>query len=318
MTLDIEIHALNDSHNPFFNSKAAQGPPIGPSYSNKQRLSQGQQRRGRAVIRKSNFWYQKIGIKVLFGVPYASIHTYMDDASMPSLTISLWWTYRPLSGVLPQPHRITPKLQQYDHDIIYKPGPQMIFSDVLLLLNPKPILKFKLDRAIHLWSSLQKRLGHYKNTPPQGNPLTTPTGDTRWLASPCSNSAIIPTNDNSGHTGTCCHGEHTRNEWRAELHTRDTLAGNTKKDIYAGHQGITKCHLRATCSLLWPGINNDVEKTVRECWHCQWHQLAQGRKTWCSAIFRWDHDTHWPSASSNVKIPDISSSLCTVLIFYAC
>ena len=38
--------------------------------------------------------------------------------------------------------------------------------------------------------------------------------------------------------------------------------------IHGAHQGITKCRLRAKESVLWLGINSDIEKFVNSCDTC--------------------------------------------------
>ena len=45
--------------------------------------------------------------------------------------------------------------------------------------------------------------------------------------------------------------------------------------IHTGHQGITKCRLRARNSVFWPGLNNDIDELVRQCATCQQNQKSQ-------------------------------------------
>ncbi|QQP54568.1 Uncharacterized protein FKW44_007439, partial [Caligus rogercresseyi] len=44
--------------------------------------------------------------------------------------------------------------------------------------------------------------------------------------------------------------------------------------IHEGHQGVTKCQLRAKDCVFWPGINKDIEKLCLSCHVCQKHQRA--------------------------------------------
>ena len=41
------------------------------------------------------------------------------------------------------------------------------------------------------------------------------------------------------------------------------------QELHEGHPGITKMKALAIMYVWWPGINNDIEKSVRHCSHCQ-------------------------------------------------
>ena len=45
--------------------------------------------------------------------------------------------------------------------------------------------------------------------------------------------------------------------------------------IHEGHLGINKSRERANMSVFWPGINNDIQSTIRECEFCQIHRPSQ-------------------------------------------
>ena len=47
--------------------------------------------------------------------------------------------------------------------------------------------------------------------------------------------------------------------------TPKKLQMETLSKLHHGHQGIQRCRLRASTSVWWPGISNDVEKFVRQC-----------------------------------------------------
>jgi len=48
--------------------------------------------------------------------------------------------------------------------------------------------------------------------------------------------------------------------------------------IHAGHQGITKCQLRAKESLYWPNMSSDIENMVRDCMACLSNARSQPKE----------------------------------------
>ena len=50
------------------------------------------------------------------------------------------------------------------------------------------------------------------------------------------------------------------------------MQAETLKALHEGHQGISKCQLRAKATVFWPGINKDIEDLVSRCCICQRHQ----------------------------------------------
>ena len=53
------------------------------------------------------------------------------------------------------------------------------------------------------------------------------------------------------------------------------LQADTLRRIHDGHQGVTKCQLRAKNCVYWPGINKEIERVVGSCSICQEHLNAQ-------------------------------------------
>ena len=49
-----------------------------------------------------------------------------------------------------------------------------------------------------------------------------------------------------------------------------SLRGDALHKIHNGHQGIQQCRLRASVSVWWPGISNEIENMVKQC-----HTYAQ-------------------------------------------
>ena len=55
----------------------------------------------------------------------------------------------------------------------------------------------------------------------------------------------------------------------ARLLIPSTLRRKVLEQIHDGHLGIEKCMLKARDSVFWPGISNDICKTVEKCGICQ-------------------------------------------------
>ena len=53
------------------------------------------------------------------------------------------------------------------------------------------------------------------------------------------------------------------------------MRGQVLEAIHVGHQGKTKCILRARESVFWPGISNDIRQMVKECEPCNPHYPVQ-------------------------------------------
>ena len=48
-----------------------------------------------------------------------------------------------------------------------------------------------------------------------------------------------------------------------------SLQKETLQKIHSGHQGITKCSLRATSSVWWPGLKQQLEDLIHNCPECR-------------------------------------------------
>ena len=55
----------------------------------------------------------------------------------------------------------------------------------------------------------------------------------------------------------------------ARLLIPSTLMRKVLEQIHDGHLGVEKCMLKARDSVFWPGISNDIHKTVEKCGICQ-------------------------------------------------
>ncbi len=56
------------------------------------------------------------------------------------------------------------------------------------------------------------------------------------------------------------------------------LRAEVLQKIHAGHMGITKCKTRASQSVWWFGIGNDIVNIVKSCEFCQTHQPTQRKE----------------------------------------
>ncbi len=50
------------------------------------------------------------------------------------------------------------------------------------------------------------------------------------------------------------------------------------QELHASHQGAVRTKLRANLIVYWPGINNDIENTIRSCKQCQDHLPSQSKE----------------------------------------
>ena len=56
--------------------------------------------------------------------------------------------------------------------------------------------------------------------------------------------------------------------FRQRIVVSESLRQETLSKIHSGHQGILRCRLLVSNSVLWPGVSGEVEKHVQSCSEC--------------------------------------------------
>ena len=169
------------------------------------------------------------------------------------------------------------KLQTYDFEIIYKPRKAMIFPNMLSRAKPSPGPHIKLYKIIPMvvfssekLQTMQEMTSTNEIThqlrqiildgwPDQAADLP------RHLQQLSSCQDIMSMED-----GLVMKGD--------QIIIPEALGRDTLKKLYAGHQGVVKCQLRAKTLVFWPDFNRDIELTVESCPQCQGHQPSQQRE----------------------------------------
>ena len=185
-----------------------------------------------------------------------------------------------LANTPPRLQRMMLRLQQYDVEIIYKPGKEMALPDMLSRLKPttadrKTIdleqsiyaVQFSSDRLEQLKQETQKdpELQALKDIiikgwPDQANKIPKLLRQ-HWS---CKDELTVE-------EGIVLKGD--------KVFIPKTLKGYILEKLHEGHQGIEKCRLRARSCIYWNGMNKDIEDYVRSCTICQKHQRSQPAET---------------------------------------
>ena len=179
-----------------------------------------------------------------------------------------------LANVPPRLQRLMLKIQHYDYEIVYKPGKEMVLADALSRLNPAPGPQIDLDEAIYAVKFSTEKLNDLKMQTSQDSVLR-----------PLMHVIVEGWPEDPKQIPKCI-----RHFWscRDELSVDDGLVIKGERivipavlqkeilqQIHSGHQGITKCQLRAKSCVYWHGINKDIEQLVSDCSVCQKYQRSQ-------------------------------------------
>lgn len=179
--------------------------------------------------------------------------------------------HKSLANTPPRLQRMMLRLQPYDFEIVYKPGKEMVLADSMSRLNPRIAPQIALDQTIHVvqfsTDKLREMQEHTNND--EDLHVLKETILHGWPDTPRQVSKSI------------------RQYWscRNELSLEDGLVmfgeriiiPRTKQDevlqkLHYGHQGVSKCQLRAKSCVFWPGINKSIEEIVSKCSICQQYQ----------------------------------------------
>ena len=90
-----------------------------------------------------------------------------------------------------------------------------------------------------------------------------------------------------------------------------SLQQETLKKIYAGHQGIQRCRLRAQSSVWWPGLSSQINEMVKNCQKCS-KEFTEKREPLISSKLP---DYPWMKVGSDLFTLNHSTYLLTVDYF---
>ena len=181
--------------------------------------------------------------------------------------------HKSMSRVPPRLQRMRLALQKYDLEITYKPGREMIFADMLSRFSPQPGAEIKLDQTIHLVEFSMEKLREVQECTAKDEILRQlrEVVMTGWP----DQASDLP--------------KHLRQFWSCwdmlavedgllmkgdQIIIPEALRAEALERLHAGHQGVTKCQLRAKSMIFWPGINKDIEDLVGRCHKCQSRQAS--------------------------------------------
>ena len=183
-----------------------------------------------------------------------------------------------LANTPPRLQRMMLRLQQYDVNIVYRPGKEMVLADSLSRLNPAKDKEIDLEQSIYAVQFSHDRLQELKQKTDGDQELST-----------------LKTIITDGWPDSAKDVPKTvRNYWscKEELSLEDGLIlkgdrvlipSSMQKyildNIHMGHQGSEKCKLRAKTCVYWRGINSDIDNIVKSCTVCQANQNSQPAET---------------------------------------
>ena len=204
----------------------------------------------------------------LFGRPFT-----VESDHKPLEMIQL----KNLGAAPPRLQRMLMRLQYYDLQIVYRPGKEMLLADGLSRLPPKNNSHLELDVQVNLIHFGASKIQELKDKTAQDRTLTD-LRDVIVTGWPGSRKGL-PTS--------------LRPFWscRDELSVEDSLVLKGERvvipeamrdeileRIHEGHQGHTKCKLRARECVFWPDINKDIEELTARCHICLEHARSQPKQ----------------------------------------
>ena len=185
--------------------------------------------------------------------------------------------HKGLASVPPRLQRMMMRLQPYDYEIVYKPGKEMVLADALSRLNPRPGPQIDLDTTIHTIQISNEKITKMQEATNQDEELHALKEiiTNGWPENPKQVPKIVK------HYWSCRH-ELSVDDGLILKGERIIIPEVMKKEalqkIHEGHQGVTKCQLRAKTCIYWTGINKDIEKMVGQCKICQQFQKSQAHE----------------------------------------
>lgn len=220
-------------------------------------------------------------------------HTYLYGRNFKAITdhkplVNIW--NRPLTSAPPRLQRLLLKIQGYNFQLEYKPGPELVLSDTLSRLpNPENNREIPLDlRVDGLEDDSDISIESLNFSETRLEQIRTETNKDPIL---CQLKEMIvqgwPVNIQQCHTDVRqffnfreCLGVDDGIIFKGrQVLIPKTAQGEILRQLHISHQGIQNTQALARESVYWPGINKDIEDMVRLCDPCQKYQPKQPAET---------------------------------------
>ena len=173
--------------------------------------------------------------------------------------------------------RMLMRLQNYDLQIMYRPGKEMLLADGLSRLPPADNSHIELDLQIHLVHFGSRKLQELKEATGRDNTLSG-LRDVIVAGWPKSRKGL----PSSLRSYWSCRDELAVEDGLVLKGERVVIPQEMREEIlqkvHEGHQGQVKCKLRAKECVYWPDINKDIEKETARCQTCQEHAKSQRKE----------------------------------------
>ena len=185
-----------------------------------------------------------------------------------------------LANTPPRLQRMMLRLQQYDVEIIYKPGKEMVLPDMLSRLKPTSAdhQAVDLEQSIYAVQFSSERLEELKLETQKDQDLSALKEIIikGWPDQPRKLPKSLRQYWSSRDELTVEQEIVLKGE---KVFIPKTLKQYILQKLHEGHQGIEKSRLRARTCVYWNGMNQDIEDYVRSCNMCQKHQRSQPVET---------------------------------------
>ena len=182
-----------------------------------------------------------------------------------------------LRAAPPRLQRMLMRLQNYDLQILYKPGKDMILPDGLSRLPQADDSHIELNLQIHLVQFGAGKLKELKEETGRDSTLTelrevivAGWPDSRKGLSPPLRPYWAYRDELAVEDGLILKGE--------RVIIPQKMRKDILKKIHEGHQGQVKCKLRAKECVYWPDITKNIEEETARCSTCQANARSQSKE----------------------------------------
>ena len=190
---------------------------------------------------------------------------------------------KPIASAPPRLQRMLVKIQGYDYSVKYRPGNEMIMSDVLSRLpNPSERSEVQLDLRVDELSldlvnfspAKQQQLRDETRRCPILNALAEVVYQgwpDKMTDLPTDLRSFWSFRDELGiEDGVLFKGK--------QVMIPERMRGTILSQLHKGHQGVEKTRMSARESVYWPRINDDIDKMTKACGVCQELQVANRKE----------------------------------------